>query len=102
MEATMERPPNKIVRMTATTLVYTGKCVIESINLAGTDAAATAGTIAVYDGIDDTGTLIHSETVAAAAYPSRCLVYKGLCSTGIYVKITTTADVEVVVSYQVY
>lgn len=87
-------------RVTASGIIRTGAGVLRIANIAGTDSAATAGSVEIYDGSDDTGTLLHSEYVAAAALPNRSIDFDDVSvTTGIYVKIIASADVAVGVAY---
>jgi hypothetical protein len=87
-------------RVTASGIIRTGAGVLRIVNIAGTDSAATGGSVEIYDGTDDTGTLLHSEYVAAAALPNRPIDFDDVqVTTGIYVKIITSADVAVGVAY---
>lgn len=87
-------------RVTASAIIRSGAGVLRMVNIAGTDTAATAGSVEIYDGIDATGTLLHTEFIAAAALPNRPIDFDDVAvSTGIYVKIITSADVAVGVAY---
>jgi len=65
------------------------------------DAAATAGTIAVLDSTTaGAGTTIVTLTYIAAYSPPTTLILDVATTTGIYLDYTTTNDVECVVSYR--
>jgi hypothetical protein len=93
---------NVYSRNLASALVFTGKCIFSNLILSGTDAAATAGTIQIYDGVDDTGTLVYQEAVAAAAYTSKNILFNITMTTGIYIKITTTNDVQAIIAHKTF
>lgn len=64
------------------------------------DAAPTAGTIDVYDNTSATGNKIFSWTLTATAFTPVSLVFDVWFNVGLYVAITTTADVNVSASYR--
>lgn len=67
----------------------------------GTDAAATAGTIILYDNTAESGTIVMSWAVQAAAYAQPVVFpLDVVMTTGIYLGFTTTADVTCTVSYR--
>lgn len=67
----------------------------------GTDAAATAGTIILYDNTAESGTIIFSWAVQAVAYTQPVVIPLNVSvATGIYLGFTTTADVTCTVSYR--
>lgn len=67
----------------------------------GTDAAATAGTIILYDNTAESGTVVMSWAVQAAAYAQPVVFpLDVVMATGIYLGFTTTADVTCTVSYR--
>jgi hypothetical protein len=92
-------PRSLIKRVITSTLIRTGAGVLRAMRISNHDASATAGYVNIYDGIDDTGTLLHSEYVTGDGLNRRINFKSTQISTGIYVKIITTADVAVSVSY---
>jgi hypothetical protein len=67
----------------------------------GTDAAATAGTIILYDNTAESGTVVLSWAVQAVAYTQPVVFpLDVVMTTGIYLGFTTTADVTCTVSYR--
>ncbi len=67
----------------------------------GTDAAATAGTIILYDSLTETGTALYTFTVAALDYHiPMVLPITANAATGLYLGFTTTADVNCQVFYR--
>lgn len=85
---------------TADTLVLEGVGLLHTLTFMCNDAAPTAGSIAVYDGINASGTLIYSETFTATAFRAYSVLLDRKILTGIYVDFTTTADVNCVASYR--
>lgn len=73
---------------------------VHAITISPTDAAATAGTIDVYDNTSAAGTKIFSTYIPAALIAPVTIFLDVSCANGIYVDFTTTADVNVVVSYR--
>jgi hypothetical protein len=66
-----------------------------------TDAAATAGTIIVYDSLTETGTVLQQFDVQAFAYVYPIVLpIMAVASTGIYLGFTTTADMACTVFYK--
>lgn len=92
-------PRSLIKRVITSALIRTGVGVLRAMRISNHDASATAGYVNIYDGTDDTGTLLHSEYVTGAALNRRINFKSTHVSTGIYVKIITSADVAVSVSY---
>lgn len=66
----------------------------------GSDAAATAGTIILYDNTAESGTVVYTWTFPAANVPTATVVLDVVMTTGIYMGYTTTGDVDCVVSYR--
>lgn len=64
------------------------------------DAAPTAGTIDVYDGVSAAGNKIFSWTLGTTAFMPFTLIFDVAFSVGLYIAITTTADVNVSASYR--
>lgn len=74
--------------------------VLHSITLTAGDAAATAGTIKLYDGDTEAGPVILNHTVAAAAFAPVTLILDVEFTNGLYVGFDTVADVNVTVAYR--
>jgi hypothetical protein len=74
---------------------------VHTVTCAGTDAAATAGTIILYDNTAESGTKIWQLDVAAVAMNTPFTVtLDAVATTGLYLGFTTTADVACTVSYR--
>ena len=65
--------PWKPQNVTEETLVNTGACVLHNVTLNGT---TTVGDILIYDGVDNTGTLIATITARSAVQDS--FLFSGL------------------------
>ncbi len=64
------------------------------------DAAPTAGTIVVYDNPAETGTAVFNWTLTTAVFLPMNVCLDVVMTSGIYIGFTTTADVNVSVSYR--
>lgn len=64
------------------------------------DAAATAGSLDIYDSLTEANTKIHSITFGTGFYPPTTMIFDVVFSTGLYLGFTTTADVTCTVSYR--
>ncbi|MFA5990440.1 MAG: hypothetical protein WC803_12665 [Sphingomonas sp.] len=84
----------------ADTLVKTGAGFLHTLTFSPTDAAATAGTIFVYDKTTEATPTIFSYTIPAAALVPVTVTLDVSFTTGLYIGFTTTADVAVTVSYR--
>jgi len=86
---------------TADTQVKASAGYVHNLVCIGTDAAATAGTIILYDNTAESGTVVLSWAVQAAAYALPVVFpLDVVMTTGIYLGFTTTADVTCTVSYR--
>ena len=94
------RPSYKGKHVTADNLVVTGSGTLHTFTLSATDAAATAGTITVYDNTEVSGTVLYKEYVPAAALAAHTILLDREFSIGLYVDFDTTNDVNVFVSYR--
>lgn len=84
----------------ANTAVKSAPGVLHSLTFSCNDAAPTAGTIDVYDNTAASGTKIFSWTLPATAFPPFSIILDVSFAIGLYVNFTTTADVNVTVSYR--
>ena len=86
---------------TADTQVKASAGYVHNLVCIGTDAAATAGTIILYDNTAESGTVVMSWAVQAAAYAQPVVFpLDVVMTTGVYLGFTTTADVTCTVSYR--
>ena len=90
---------NRIVNVTADTLVKSGPGYLHTITIAQSDAAPTAGTIIIYDNTAESGTKIQTINFTTAVFQPFTLHYYASFTTGLYIGFTTTADVNVTVTY---
>jgi len=73
------------------TLVHTGKSILHAITLNG---VTTVGDIAVYDGIDATGTIvatINARTAVSVSFQGMTFIYDCKMTDGIYIDMTDFA-----------
>ena len=80
--------------------VATSAGVLHSLTFSQNDAAPTAGSVAVYDGIGATGTVLYRETFDTTIFRAYSVILDVKFSVGLYIAWTTTADVNVVASYR--
>lgn len=88
------------VNVTADAAVKSGAGFLHTVTIMPTDAAATAGTIILYDNTAESGTLIGTIYLAAAWTAPVTLTFDCSFGTGLYVGFTTTNDVNVTISYR--
>jgi hypothetical protein len=86
--------------LTGDGLICTGSGIIHSITFSCDDAAPTAGTINVNDGLTaGAGTELFSWTLTTAVFNPVTIFLDIPFSTGLFADFTTTADVNVIVTY---
>ncbi len=85
---------------TSDALVCTGSGLLHTVTISQNDAAPTAGTIDIRDGVAAAGgTLLFSWTLTTAVFVPFTLTFDIPFSTGLFIDFTTTGDVNVVVTY---
>ena len=84
----------------ADTAVKSAPGFLHTLTFSCNDAAPTAGTIDVYDNTAASGTKIFSWTLTTTPFTPCSVVIDTNFATGLYVAFTTTADVNVTVSYR--
>ena len=90
-------PSGKLVE---DTLVKTGVGFVHTVTFTCNDAAPTAGSIIIYNSLTETGVEIFNHTFTTTPFVPFTVTLDVNCSIGIYVGFTTTADVNVFVSYR--
>jgi hypothetical protein len=73
---------------------------LHALTFSCADAAPTAGSITVYDNTAASGTKIFEHTFTTTAFMPFSVLIDATFGTGLYVDFTTTADVNVTVSYR--
>lgn len=97
----VEHQYTKFEAVAVDTLVKSGAGFVHTITCAGTDAAATAGDLAIRDGTAaGGGTVILRVGVAAAFFAPVTLILDVSFTTGLYLDFTTTSDVNCAASYR--
>ncbi len=84
----------------ADTLVKTGAGLIHTITFSCNDAAPTAGSFTLYDNTAESGTALFSHTFTTTPFMPFSITFDHTFSTGLYAGFTTTADVNVVITYR--
>jgi hypothetical protein len=84
----------------ADTQVKAGAGFLHAITISPTDAAATAGSIILYDSLTEADPKIFNFYVPAAAMVPVTVILDVAFATGLYVGFTTTADVSATISYR--
>lgn len=86
--------------VTSDTLVKTGSGVLHTVTCAS-DAAATAGTLSIRDGIAaGGGTIIATIEFIVAYFPPVTMIFDVGFGTGLYLDFGTTADVSCTATYR--
>jgi len=85
----------EIPKLTASGIVYTGKCIFRGF-LLGCDGVNDP-VVTVYNGLDNTGKeIVPTSTYDASAYGlNGCVGMEKYCSRGVYIEITCAGNVEV-------
>lgn len=86
--------------VTADTLVKDGAGVLHTVTLSCNDAAPTAGSVIIYDNTAESGTQIFNHTFTTTPFVPLTLTFDAAFAAGLYVGFTTTADVNVTVTYR--
>lgn len=86
--------------ITADTLVKTGAGLVHTITFSCDDAAPTAGSFTLFDNTAESGTEIFSHTFTTTPFMPFSVILDHTFTTGLYAGFTTTADVNVVISYR--
>jgi multisubunit Na+/H+ antiporter MnhF subunit len=81
------------------TLVVSGAGLLHTV-ACNSDAAATAGSIILYDNTAESGTVLWSWTVSAVEYQPFSVILDAAFATGLYIGYTTTADVNCTVTFR--
>jgi len=80
--------------------VKAGAGFLHCITFSCNDAAPTVGSIIVFDSLTETGTQIFNHTFTITPFLPFTVFFDCIFSTGLYLGFTTTADVNVSVSYR--
>jgi len=88
------------VLLAADGLVKTGSGVVHSITFSCNDAAPTAGSVIVFDSVTEANTQIFNHTFTTTPFMPFSVILDAAFINGLYVGFTTTADVNVTVTYR--
>ncbi len=84
----------------ADALIKTGAGIVHTLTFSCNDAAPTVGSVIVYDNTAESGTQIFNHTFTATPFAPFSVTLDASFATGLYVGFTTTADVNVTVTYR--
>lgn len=91
---------NSCLLVTSDTQVKGEEGFLHTLTFSCNDAAPTAGSIIVYNSLTETGTQMFNHTFTTTPFVPFSVTIDASFSTGLYVGFTTTADVNVTVSYR--
>lgn len=86
--------------VTSDTAILSRPGVLQCIIISQNDAAPTAGSIIIYDNTAESGTQLFNWTLTTTVFTPIQICPAVTVSTGIYVGFTTTADVNVLITYK--
>lgn len=86
--------------LVADTQVKASAGFVHAVTISPADILPTAGTLDIYDNTSAAGTKIFSMYIPASVFLPFTILLNTSCANGIYVDFTTTADVNVFVSYR--
>lgn len=86
--------------ITSDTQVKASAGLLHSVTVSCNDAAPTAGSIIIYDNMAESGTQVFNHTFTTTPFVPFSVILDYVMTTGIYVGFTTTADVNVSLSYR--
>lgn len=87
-------------KLTSDTAVKSGAGFVHTVTFTCNDAAPTAGSIIIYDNTAESGTELFNHTFTTTPFVPFSVTLDHSFATGLYVGFTTTADVNVFVSYR--
>lgn len=87
-------------KLTADTAVKSGAGFVHTVTFTCNDAAPTAGSVIIYDNTAESGTELFNHTFTTTPFVPFSVILDHSFATGLYVGFTTTADVNVFVSYR--
>lgn len=88
------------VTVTADNLVKTGAGFVHTVTFSCNDAAATAGSIIIYNNTAESGQVLFNHTFTAATFVPFTVTLDMEFTLGLFVGFTTTNDVNVSISYR--
>lgn len=89
-----------VTLVTADTLVKSRAGMVHSLTFSCNDAAPTAGSIIFFDSLTEANTQIFNHTFTTTPFVPFSVILDANFATGLYAGFTTTADVNVTVTYR--
>jgi hypothetical protein len=99
-KAVVEHRYTPTYNLAADTLVKTGAGLIHTVTVSCNDAAPTAGSLIIYDNTAESGSVLFNHTFTTTPFTPFTVTLDMSFATGLYVGFTTTADVNVSISYR--
>lgn len=90
----------KYLIMAGDTLVKTGTGVVHTVTFTCNDAAPTAGSFILFDSVTEANTQILNHTFTTTPFNPTTVVLDAAFAVGLYAGFTTTADVNVTITYR--
>ena len=94
----MNNDPYNYQLVAADAQIKAGTGILYSLTFTCNDAAPTAGSVIVYDSLTEASTQIFNHTFTTTPFVPTTVLLNVAFKTGLYVRFTTTADVNVTVS----
>lgn len=88
------------IKVAADALIKTGAGKLHSLTFSCDDAAPTAGTIIAFDSLTEAGKQLFEHTFTTTPFIPFTVTLDCKLDLGLYIGFTTTADVNVTVSYE--
>ncbi len=100
-DAVTTYPLGHSVRMVAAdALIKTGVGVVHTVTFTCNDAAPTAGSFILYDNTAESGTVLLNHTFTTTPFAPTTVTLDAAFATGLYAGFTTTADVNVTITWR--
>lgn len=99
-KAIVEHRYSYSVVATGDTQVKAGAGFLHTVTISCNDAAPTAGSLIIYDNTAESGNVVFNHTFTTTPFAPFTVLLDYTMTTGIYLGFTTTADVNVSVSYR--
>lgn len=84
----------------ADALIKTGAGVVHTVTFTCNDAAPTAGSFILYDNTAESGTVLLNHTFTTTPFAPTTVTLNAAFATGLYAGFTTTADVNVTITWR--
>lgn len=90
----------KVILLAADAQVKAGAGVVHTVTFTCNDAAPTAGSLIIYDSLTETGTQLLNHTFTTTPFAPCTVILDAAFGIGLYAGFTTTADVNVTITYR--